>query len=95
MPNSVSKKEQIQKDLAFWILLYNFYRLKGQLLNKFSKISRPTDFKKDQICYFWTGKGQPDNPAKNALKIVFRDGLALPHADHLPREELRVPTVKL
>ena len=47
MPNSVLRKEK------FGFYTINFDGLKkGQPLNKFSKISRPTNFKKGQICFF-------------------------------------------
>ena len=44
--------------IEVWFYYRNFYRLKlGQLLNKFAKISRPTDFKK-RPNFFWPRKGQ-------------------------------------
>ena len=39
---------------------------KGQLLNKFSNISRPTNLKKDQNCFLGFEKAKPGNPAHRA-----------------------------
>ena len=52
MPNSVLRKEKF----AFYYI--NFYRLnKGQLINKLSKISRPTNLKRRPNLLFWPRKG--------------------------------------
>ena len=63
MPNSALRKDKI------FFYSINFYRLikKGQLPNKFSKISRPTNLKKDQICFLGLEKTkhlnlEPGNP---------------------------------
>ena len=63
----------------FCILLYKLPKTlkKGQLLNKFSKISRPTNFKEGQIWFFGLEKAKPGNsanskkgPEKNLPKIT-------------------------
>ena len=57
-----------KKRKKFWILLYKvLYRLKkGQLLNKFSKISKPTNLRKGQIWFFWHRNDQTWQPSGSA-----------------------------
>ena len=48
----------------------NFYRLKnGQLLKKSPKISKPTNLKKGQICFFGLETPKPGNPVFYVKRI--------------------------
>ena len=59
-----------KKGKYFLFYHINFYRRKkGQLLNKFSKISRPTNLKRGQICFFGLEKAKPGNTGWNRLIV--------------------------
>ena len=89
MPNSVLRKEK------FWISIYKFfYRLKGQLHYKFSKISTPTDIKsqsfvptfRGQICFFFASK----RPSLTTLAVVCSPKFERPDGRTARSEELRL-----